>query len=93
MLVALCEEFVFRALVLGSLLHEWELPKAVAAGLVAIAFGLSHWYYGVRQVALKLIIGSALVWAALFGGWVSAVLAHVALNVALTAISAWRRRA
>nr|WP_250544776.1 CPBP family intramembrane glutamic endopeptidase [Canibacter zhuwentaonis] len=91
-LLALCEEFVFRAVALGSLLYEWELSKEIAAALVAIAFGFSHWYYGVRQVALKLIIGLVLVWAALLGGWVSAVLAHVALNIALVAISTWRKR-
>lgn len=91
-LVALLEEFVFRSLALGGLLDAWSLPKAVAAGVVAAAFGLSHWYYGASQVALKTIVGSILVWSALTGGWLSTAVAHVALNVALTAMSTSRAR-
>lgn len=91
-LVALLEEFVFRSLALGGLLDAWDLPKVVAAGLVAAAFGLSHWYYGGTQVLLKTVIGSVLVWAALTGGWLSAALAHVVLNLVLTAISDSRAR-
>lgn len=90
-IVALLEEFVFRSVALGSFLYEWSLPKAAAAGIVAVAFGFSHWYYGFRQVAIKLIVGSVLVWAALTGGWGAAALAHMLLNVSLTVISARRK--
>lgn len=91
-LVALLEEFVFRALALGSLWHVWDFQKSVSAGLVAVAFGFSHWYYGFRQIVLKLVVGSVLVSAALSGGWLAAAAAHVALNVVLVVIS-WRRSA
>lgn len=90
-LVAVLEDFVFRSVALGSLLYEWNLPKAVAAGIVAVVFGVSHWYYGFRQVAIKTIVGSILVWAALTGGWVAAALAHIFLNVSLTIISSQRK--
>lgn len=91
-LVAVLEEFVFRGIALGSLWYEWDLAKGVAAGIVAVAFGFSHWYYGFRQITIKLMVGSVLVWAALTGGWVAAALAHVLLNCTLTAISARRNR-
>lgn len=89
-LVAVLEEYIFRSLALGSMWHIWDLPKSVAAGLVAVVFGISHWYYGFRQIAIKLIVGSALVWAALFGGWIAAALAHLALNVTLSIIASRR---
>lgn len=91
-LVAVLEEFVFRSVALGALLYEWDLPKGIAAGIVAIVFGFSHWYYGFRQITIKLIVGSILVWGALTGGWVASAIAHVALNVSLTAISVRRAR-
>lgn len=89
-LVALLEEFIFRNVALGSLWYEWELPKAVAAGLVTVAFGFAHWYYGFRQIALKLVVGSVLTWAALTGGWLAAAVAHMAGNICLTLISQHR---
>lgn len=89
-LVALLEEFVFRSLALGSLWHIWGLPKGFAAGLVVIAFAASHWYHGFRRITIKLVVGSALVWAALTGGWLAAVLAHVALNSVLVLVSSRR---
>ena len=90
--LAVLEEFVFRAVALGSLLYEWDLPKWISAGIVVVAFGLSHWYFGLRQIVIKLVLGSALVWAALSGGWIAAALSHVALNITLVAISNRRSR-
>ena len=90
--VAALEEFVFRSVALGSFLYEWNLPKEIAAGIVAITFGFSHWYYGFRQITIKLIVGSFLVWASLTGGWLAAAIAHILLNIALTAIANHRKK-
>lgn len=91
--VAVLEEFVFRAVALGGLWLTWDLSKLLSAGLVVVAFGLAHWYYGVRQVAIKLLLGSVLVWCAFTGGWLAAALAHAMLNVGLTSISNHRSKA
>lgn len=90
--IAVLEEFVFRAVALGGLWLAWELPKFLAAGLVAFAFGMAHWYYGFRQVTIKLIVGSAMVWCALSAGWAAAAIAHVLLNIVLTVITNRRHR-
>ncbi|WP_058235035.1 CPBP family intramembrane glutamic endopeptidase [Devriesea agamarum] len=86
-LVALLEEIVFRAIGLGGLLGIWDLPKPLAAGICAVAFGLSHWYGGWRHVTIKIFTGAVLVWVTLSAGWVSAALVHVALNIILTLVS------
>lgn len=86
---AVLEEAVYRGLALSGLLLAWELDKPVAAGIVALAFGLAHWYYGPQQVFVKILVGSALCAAALSAGWVVAALAHLLLNLVLTA---WSRR-
>lgn len=86
---AVLEEAVYRGLALSGLLLAWELDEPVAAGIVAVAFGLAHWYYGPQQVFVKILVGSALCAAALSAGWVVAALAHLLLNLVLTA---WSRR-
>lgn len=91
--VAVLEEFVFRSVALGGLWLAWGLSRLLSAGLVVLAFGLAHWYYGVRQVAIKLLVGSVLVWCAFTGGWVAAALAHGLLNVGLTLVSTHRSKA
>lgn len=81
------EEIVYRAIALGALLTAWELDKPIAAGAVAVAFGLAHWYFGPRVVLVKMIVGSVLCAAAFAGGWVAAALSHILLNLTLTIIA------
>lgn len=91
--VALLEELVYRAVALGALLTAWELSKPVAAAVVCVAFGGAHWYYGPRQVLIKMITASVFVWMALSAGWVIAALGHVGMNIVLTLISRSRSAA
>jgi hypothetical protein len=86
---AVLEESVYRGLALSGLVVAWDLGEPVAAGIVAVAFGLAHWYYGPQQVVVKILVGSALCAAALSAGWVVAAAAHLLLNLVLTA---WSRR-
>jgi len=86
--VAVLEEGVYRAVALGALLGAWGFEKPLASGIVCVAFGLAHWYYGVRQVLIKMIVASVFVWMALSAGWVVAALGHALMNVILTYISA-----
>lgn len=87
--LAVVEEAVYRGIALGGLLLAWDLSKPVASGLVAVAFGVAHWYYGFRQVLIKMVVGSVLVSAALSSGWVVAAVCHVAVNLILLAANRW----
>lgn len=88
--IAVLEECVFRAIALGGLIHGFGLSKLFAAGVCVVAFGLCHWYYGWRQIALKTVDGAILVWVALGAGWVAAAVAHAVWNVVLTLVSSRR---
>lgn len=89
---SLFEEAVFRAVALGGLMSVWGLNKPFACGIVSICFGLGHWYYGKRQVFIKMADGAILAWCALYSGWVAAVAAHIVFNLVLMAID-YRRKA
>jgi hypothetical protein len=86
-IMAALEELAFRALMLGFLLTVVGTPTAAAGVICAVVFGVSHWWYGPRQVALKILSGAAFTVAALGGGWVAALVAHVVFNLVVTAIS------
>lgn len=85
--MALLEEAVFRAIGLGGMWHIFGLPKIFAAGISALFFGLSHFYYGWRQIIVKAIDGAILVWIALSSGWVMAAVVHILLNIILVSLS------
>ena len=87
--VALLEEAVYRGLALGSVLAITD-SKPLAAGIVAIGFGFAHWYFGARQVLLKMLIGSVLCAVALSAGWAAAAATHILFNFVLVA---WAHRA
>ncbi len=91
--VALLEEAVYRGIALTWLVRDTGLPTAAGVGVVAVAFGVAHWYYGPRHVALKTVTGAVLGVAAVVGGWMVAAVVHVLLNVALVLLSASRRSA
>ena len=70
------EEFLFRGLALPLL--GGGVPAVLATGVV---FGLLHWYYGLRNVVTKGLLGIALgVLAAASGGVLAAVAAHLAFS-------------
>ncbi len=90
--IALLEEAVFRAVGLGGLIHGFGLDKFTATGICVVAFGACHWYYGWRQITLKMVDGLILSWMALSAGWPVAAAAHVLLNVVLTVITECRNQ-
>lgn len=85
------EEAVFRMIALGGLMSFWGLEKPLACGIVSICFGLGHWYYGKRQVFIKIADGALLAWCALYSGWIAAAAAHVAFNLILMIIDHRRK--
>lgn len=91
--IALLEEAVYRGIALTWLVRDTSLPTVVAVAVVAVAFGLAHWYYGPRHVVLKTVTGVVLGVAAVLGGWMVAAVVHVVLNVVLVLLSAPRRSA
>lgn len=92
-LIALLEEAVYRGIALVWLVRDTSLPTTAAVAVVALAFGLAHWYYGPRHVVLKTLTGTVLGTAAVLGGWMVAAVVHVVLNVVLVLLSAPRRSA
>lgn len=86
-LTALLEEAVFRAVALGALIGAWSLGTTAAAVIVSAAFGISHWYYGTWQIAMKTLAGGVLCVAALEVGWIAAAVGHVGANLILVAIA------
>jgi hypothetical protein len=86
-LVAVLEEWLYRGVGLAGLVGWADLSKPVAAGIVSIAFGAAHWYFGPRQIWLKSIDGAVLCWVAFTAGWPAAAAAHVLMNVALVLLA------
>ena len=84
--IAILEEVVFRGIALNGLLSWAGLSEPAACAIVSLAFGLGHIYFGLPQFALKTLHGAALCSVALSAGWPAAALAHVLLNMTLTAI-------
>lgn len=85
--MAALEEAAFRALLLGFVIGPIGVEPWVAAALCAIVFGVSHWYYGPRQIVLKTFGGAMFCIAALGAGWVAALVAHVVFNLVITELS------
>ncbi len=57
MMVALCEELVFRGYLL-ALLHRFTHSPVIIVGLSAAAFGLIHWSGGMHRVASTALVGA-----------------------------------
>ena len=85
--VAALEEFLYRGVALAGLIGWADLSKPLAAGIVSVAFGAAHWYYGPRQMWLKAVDGGVLCFVAFTAGWPAAAAAHVLMNVALVLLS------
>jgi hypothetical protein len=86
-LVAVLEEALYRGVGLAGLVGWANLSKPVAAGIVSVAFGAAHWYFGPRQIWLKSIDGAVLCFVAFAAGWPAAAAAHVLMNVALVVLA------
>jgi membrane protease YdiL (CAAX protease family) len=86
-LVAILEEALYRGVGLAGLIGWANLSEPVAAGIVSVAFGAVHWYFGPRQVWLKSIDGAVLCGVAFAAGWPAAAAAHVLMNVALVVLA------
>ena len=84
--IAVFEEAAYRGIVLGGAITLWGLSDPAAAALSAGAFGAAHWYFGLRQVVLKSLLGAVLVSVALASGWVVAAAVHAGLNLVLLAL-------
>lgn len=81
---ALAEEAVYRAAALSWLLSHLDTGLGVA--LCSLAFGIAHWYYGVRQIIQKSLVGLVLGGIAVTGNWWLAALVHVGLNLVLVVL-------
>jgi membrane protease YdiL (CAAX protease family) len=86
-LVAVLEEGLYRGVGLAGLIGWANLSKPVAAGIVSVAFGAAHWYFGPRQMWLKAVDGGVLCFVAFTAGWPAAAAAHVLMNVALALLA------
>lgn len=89
--LAVLEELAYRCLGLGWLVRDLGLPSVVGVTVAAMAFGVAHWYYGLRQIVLKTLLGLVFGSTAILGGWPAAALAHLLLNVLLIELNRWSR--
>ena len=85
--LAILEEMTYRCLGLGWLIHDLGIRGDVSVLIAALAFGIAHWYYGIRQIALKAILGMVFGAVALRSGWLAAALSHLLLNSSLIALN------
>lgn len=80
-LVALAEELLFRAVLIGGLAAGFGLPPWPLAALSAVAFGIGHRLQGnagvVVTTALGFVLGGAFV---LTGSFLTVVIAHYLVN-------------
>ena len=86
---AICEEFLFRGLLLRTLLRRH--PPALAIGASAATFALLHWTpAGAARMAPTLVLGPLLGWAVWRSGslWMG-MLVHGVYNATLLAGAAW----
>jgi membrane protease YdiL (CAAX protease family) len=84
--IVLAEEFLWRGYLVDFLHVELALPAAAAIAVAAAAFGLNHYYFGLRSVAGKAVAGA--VWSLLVlgtGSLVPAFAGHFVFD-----LLAWR---
>lgn len=79
--IVFAEEFLWRGFLLHFLASAFSLSVAPAVLAAALAFGVNHYYFGLRNVALKTL--SAIVWAVLLlwtGSLFAPFLSHYAFE-------------
>jgi membrane protease YdiL (CAAX protease family) len=85
--IVLMEEFLWRGFLIYFLIRYLHMPTLPAVGVAAVSFGLNHFYFGLRNVALKtmdgLIWGFILVWTSSLLG---PILSHLTFQYFV-----WRR--
>jgi membrane protease YdiL (CAAX protease family) len=89
---AVVEESLWRGFLLAALQAEGGTSEAGALVVSALSFGLAHYYFGIRNVAAKLLLGLA--WGGLVlagGGLWAAVVSHLVYD-AVIGRSLLRRR-
>jgi membrane protease YdiL (CAAX protease family) len=79
--VVVVEEALWRGYLIGYMEGVLGVPPAAALAASALAFGVNHLYFGLRNAAAKAVEG--LVWGLLFlfGGLLAPVLSHLTFNL------------
>jgi len=84
----ICEEIVFRGF--GILYLRWlwpAIPDAALVAIIAVVFGLGHYYQGVRGVLLIAIVGALFTGLTLQAGTlVPAMIVHTLIDLRVIAI-------
>lgn len=89
LLIGTAEELLWRGYLIGGAERRWGWSAGQALVVSALAFGLNHYIFGLRNVVLKSLSGLA--WGSMFllsGSLWMPVASHAAFNVC-----AWRRLA
>jgi membrane protease YdiL (CAAX protease family) len=93
-LVVVGEEIVWRGIVLGGLHDVYGWSAAAAVALSAVTFGVNHYWFGLRNVALKAVHGA--VWGAMLlltGSLLVPIVSHLAFEAVVgLRLFAGRRR-
>ncbi len=79
--VVVAEEVLWRGYLIGYTEGVLGVPPAAALAASALAFGVNHLYFGLRNAAAKAVEG--FVWGLLFlfGGLLAPVLSHLTFNL------------
>ena len=85
--IVFAEELLWRGFLLHFLTSAFSLPVAAAVLVAALAFGANHYYFGLRNVALKTLSG--IVWAVLLL-WTGSLLAPFFSHYTFECL-VWRR--
>lgn len=74
------EEILWRRYLVVLLIDDWGLTAAVAVLLAGLSFGLNHYWFGVRNIITKTVVGSVWGWLFLIGGLPAAIVAHISFQ-------------
>ena len=79
--IVVVEEVLWRGYLIGYAEDVLGVPRAVALAASALAFGINHLYFGLRNAGAKVVEGA--VWGLLFvfGGLLAPVLSHLTFNL------------
>lgn len=81
LLIVVCEELLWRGVLIDGARTIWNWSAGEALALSAGAFGLHHYFFGLRNVILKCVHGA--VWGLAFlltGSLVVPVMSHLVFN-------------
>lgn len=81
--IAFAEEFLWRAYLLHYLGRKLSLPLGLSLLISSTSFGLNHYYFGLRNVLLKTLIG--LLWGGMYvltSSLLICVVSHFTFNCA-----------